>query len=171
MSGPDFAELQKLQNGSDIRGVAMEGIPGEKVNLTPEVATMLGRALGVWLRKHLAGSGRVAVGTDSRISGEQLKAALIHGLLTVGFDVLDCGLASTPAMFMTTVHPDLHADAGVMLTASHLPFNRNGMKFFTAKGGFDKGNILDLLKIAAELDPHPTALGKGHRDELDFISI
>ena len=171
MSGPDFAELQKLQNGSDIRGVAMEGISGEKVNLTPEVATLLGRALGVWLRKHLAGSGRVAVGTDSRISGEQLKAAFIHGLLTEGFDVLDCRLSSTPAMFMTTVHPGLHADAGVMLTASHLPFNRNGMKFFTAKGGFDKRNILDLLKIAAELDPQPPAGKKGRLEEQDFISI
>ena len=170
MSGPDFTELQNLQNGSDIRGVAMEGIPGETVNLTPEVATLLGRALGLWLRKHLPGSGRVAIGTDSRLSGKQLKTAFVHGLLTEGFDVMDCGLASTPAMFMTTVHPGTHADAGVMLTASHLPFNRNGMKFFTAKGGFDKGNILDLLKMAAELDPQAKQVENGRLETLDFIS-
>jgi len=158
-----------LQNGSDIRGVALTGIPGEEVNLTPEVSTRLGRSFAIWLRKHVPDSVKVAVGTDSRISGASLKKAFISGLVSEGFDVLDCGLASTPAMFMSTIHPDHGISGAVMLTASHLPFNRNGMKFFTSKGGFDKGNIHELLQIAAEKLPEPET-DKGHTEKLDFIS-
>ena len=55
--------------------------------------------------------------------------------------MLDCGLASTPAMFMTTVSDQTKATASVMVTASHLPFNRNGLKFFTPKGGLDSKDI------------------------------
>ena len=91
----------------------------------------------------------MAVGTDSRITGPALKEVFIKGLTDSGIDVLDCGLVSTPAMLMTTIDPDLNVVGGVMLTASHLSFNRNGMKFFTEKGGFDKGNVSDLLQIAA----------------------
>jgi phosphomannomutase len=161
--------LQKLQNGSDIRGVAMGGVPGEEVNLTSEVAGHLGRAFALWLKKNRTEARKVAVGTDSRISGAALKEAFISGLLDEGFDVMDCGLASTPAMFMTTIHP-LHGVGGaVMLTASHLPFNRNGMKFFTAGGGFDKEDILQLLQIAAEKSTEQK-VEKGLREKVDFIS-
>lgn len=169
MTNFNFKKLQKLQNGSDIRGVALTGIPGEEVNLTPGVSTRLGRAFAIWLRKQNTGSGKVAVGTDSRISGASLKEAFISGLVSEGFDVMDCGLASTPAMFMSTIHPDHGISGAVMLTASHLPFNRNGMKFFTPRGGFDKGNIFELLQIAAEKLPEPET-EKGHTEKLDFIS-
>jgi phosphomannomutase len=98
-----------------------------------------------------------------------LKKAFITGLSDSGFDVLDCGLASTPAMFMTTIQKTLGVEGGVMLTASHLPFNRNGMKFFTEKGGFDKGNISDLLQIAARKNFIKTDL-KGKVEKIDFIS-
>lgn len=145
-----MANWKRLQNGSDIRGVAMEGIPGEVVNLTPDVAESLGRAFATWLEENAKGEKRVAVGSDSRITGPELKAAFIKGLSDSGFDVLDCGLASTPAMYMTTIDPGLKVEGGVMLTASHLPFNRNGMKFFTEKGGFDKGYISALLQIAED---------------------
>ena len=169
MTRLSYKILQKLQNGSDIRGVAMGGVPGEKINLTPEVAALLGRSFAIWLEKSGTGSGKVAVGTDSRISGAALKEAFISGLLDEGFDVMDCGLASTPAMFMTTIHPNHKVKGGVMLTASHLPFNRNGMKFFTAKGGFDKSNIRDLLHIATEKRTERD-VEKGHREKVDFIS-
>ncbi len=160
---------KKLQNGSDIRGVALEGIPDEKVNLTAEVATKLGQAFAVWLEKNGKGLKKVAVGADSRISGSKLKRAFISGLSASGFDVLDCGLASTPAMFMTTIHENLGVEGGVMLTASHLPFNRNGMKFFTEKGGFDKDNVSDLLKIAA-LENFIVSDLNGSIQKIDFIS-
>jgi len=169
MAKPSYKILQKLQNGSDIRGVALKGVPGEAVNLTPEVAAQLGRAFATWLQKNKTGSGKVAVGTDSRISGAVLKEAFISGLLEEGRDVMDCGLASTPAMFMITIHPDHGVDGGVMLTASHLPFNRNGMKFFTAKGGLEKGNVRELLQIAAENRPE-TDVEEGQREKVDFIS-
>jgi phosphomannomutase len=169
MARLSYKMLQKLQNGSDIRGVAMGGVPGEEVNLTPEVAALLGRAFGSWLRKNGKESGKVAVGTDSRISGAALKKAFISGVLREGFDVMDCGLASTPAMFMTTIHPNHRASGGVMLTASHLPFNRNGMKFFTEKGGFDKGDVRELLRLAAEKDPE-SGLEEGRLEKVDFIS-
>jgi len=147
----------------------MEGVPGETVNLTREVAEQLGRSFAIWLRKNGSGSGKVAVGTDSRISGAALKAAFVSGLLGEGVDVVDCGLASTPAMFMITIHPDHGVGGGVMLTASHLPFNRNGMKFFTAKGGFDRNNVDDLLKIGAQKSV-VRERERGHLERLDFIS-
>ncbi len=142
-------DWKKLQNGSDLRGVALEGIAGQAVNLTPEVATTLGRAFAQWLTQKMPKVGNVAVGTDSRLSGPALRQALIQGLTESGLDVVDCGLASTPAMFMTAIHPELGVDGAVMLTASHLPFNRNGMKFFTREGGFDKSDIHALLELAA----------------------
>lgn len=142
---------KKLQNGSDIRGVALDGVIGEEVNLTPEVAEMLGKSFVLWLQintTHTAIS--VAVGMDSRISGKDLKKAFIKGLLLAGAKVFDCGLASTPAMFMTTVSAGKSVTAGVMITASHLPYNRNGFKFFTNKGGLDKKDITQILSIAEE---------------------
>jgi len=140
---------KKLQNGSDIRGVALEGVPGEEVNLTPEVATILGKAFVQWLRnKKTQTTISVAVGTDSRLSGTVLKNAFIAGLNQAGAKVYDCGLASTPAMFMTTISGEKATTAGVMITASHLPFNRNGFKFFTANGGLDKKDISEILQLA-----------------------
>lgn len=162
-------DWKKLQNGSDIRGVAMEGIAGEEINLTLEVARQLGASFAAWLDQNGKGLKKVAVGSDSRISGPSLKEAFITGLTQSGYDVLDCGLASTPAMFMTTIAPNLKVEGGVMLTASHLPFNRNGMKFFTEKGGFDKSHISDLLQIAAE-GIFPDSDSRGTVTEIDFIT-
>lgn len=163
-------DWKKLQNGSDIRGVALEGIPGQAVNLTPEAATTLGRSFAHWLKAKSQAAGTVAVGTDSRLSGPSLRQALIEGLTESGFDVVDCGLASTPAMFMTTIHPELGVDGAVMLTASHLPFNRNGMKFFTSEGGFDKSGIHELLQLAAagEFAIHGTP---GSVRAVDFLGM
>lgn len=164
-----MVKWSRLQNGSDIRGVALEGVPDEKVNLSSEVASKLGQAFAAWLERNGKGLKKVAVGTDSRISGAKLKMAFIGGLSDSGFDVLDCGLASTPAMFMTTINENLEVEGAVMLTASHLPFNRNGMKFFTEKGGFDKGNVTDLLQIAAK-EEFIVAETSGSVRKIDFIS-
>ncbi|MCI6160751.1 MAG: phosphomannomutase/phosphoglucomutase [Prevotella sp.] len=142
---------KKLQNGSDIRGIAIEGIEGEHVNLTPEVVKTLAQAFVKWLQNEM-GTVRpsIAVGTDSRISGPDLKASLIEGFMVGGAKVYDCGMASTPAMFMTTVDKRRPTTAGIMITASHLPFNRNGLKFFTPNGGLDKKDISAILNIAEE---------------------
>ena len=161
-------DWKKLQNGSDIRGIAMEGVKDEHVNLTPKVVHTLGRSFVYWLLKQGYSGIRVAVGTDSRVTGPELKEAFIHGLLSMGAEVVDCSMASTPAMFMTIVSENVRAKAGVMLTASHLPFNRNGIKFFTAKGGLDKKDITDILEMA-EKDDFPENKAGGIPVSLNFI--
>jgi phosphomannomutase len=163
---------EKLQNGSDIRGVAMEGVPGEPVNLSEHVIEKLGKAFATWLKgkKQKTSKFVVAVGMDSRLTGPVLKNAFISGLTQSGVDVFDCGLASTPAMFMTTVDKQYSIDAGVMLTASHLPFNRNGLKFFTSEGGANKSDITDILNYAAE-EKWEEAAENGHVKEIDYISL
>ena len=162
---------KKLQNGSDIRGVAMEGIKGEEVNLSSAVAEKLGNAFAHWLnqKKQSGAKLTVAVGMDSRLTGPKLKNAFAQGLTDMGLDVYDCGIASTPAMFMSTVDKKYSIDAGVMLTASHLPFNRNGLKFFTAEGGLNKSDISAILELA-EKDKHETLTEKGKVQPLNYIS-
>ena len=142
---------KELQNGSDIRGVALSGVPNEPVNLTPEVAKILGQAFVTWLETKVAKSATqltVAVGRDSRLSGMSLMESLMAGMTTLGCKVYDFAIASTPAMFMSTIHPEFNCDGAIMLTASHLPFNRNGFKFFTNQGGLDKQDISDILELA-----------------------
>ncbi|MFN8257875.1 MAG: phosphomannomutase/phosphoglucomutase [Bacteroidales bacterium] len=159
-----------LQNGSDIRGVAMDGIPGEQVNLDAEVVKTLGRAFAIWLKTELTiEKPLVAVGRDSRLTGEILIKAFINGLNLENVDAADCGLASTPAMFMATRSKKLNAIAGVMITASHLPFNRNGLKFFVHKGGLEKEDISRILEIAASVKSE-TSQNMGKTVEYDLIS-
>ena len=144
-------DYKKLQNGSDIRGVALEGIEGQHVNLTEEVCRNIGRGFALWLmKKGGKNSGiRVAVGRDSRLSGEALCGWICEAMVQQGLEVTNFGMASTPAMFMATVTEGYSFDGTVMITASHLPFNRNGFKFFTAEGGLEKGDIKAILEYAA----------------------
>ena len=143
-------DYKKLQNGSDIRGVALEGIEGQHVNLTEEVCKNIGRGFALWLKERLGKDElRVAVGRDSRLSGEMLAAWLCGAMCEQGVCVTDIGMASTPAMFMSTVTGEKPYDASVMITASHLPFNRNGFKFFTGQGGLEKQDIKAILTLAA----------------------
>lgn len=139
-----------LQNGSDIRGVAMEGVAGQNVNLTEQACRDIGRGFALWLKERLGKDDlRVAVGRDSRLTGPALAGWMGEALAAEGVAVTDMGLASTPAMFMTTVTEGFLFDASVMVTASHLPFNRNGYKFFTKDGGLEKGDIKAILTLAA----------------------
>ena len=143
-------DYKKLQNGSDIRGVALEGIEGQHVNLTEEVCRNIGRGFALWL-KNKAGKDqlRVAVGRDSRLSGPALCGWICEAMVEQGLQVTNFGMASTPAMFMSTVTEGYQFDGSVMITASHLPFNRNGFKFFTAEGGLEKADIKAILEYAA----------------------
>lgn len=141
--------LSHLQNGSDIRGIALDLNPDEKVDLHEEDVRNLARAFAAWLRRKTHRNDlTVAVGMDSRLSGPQLSQAAIDGLLYDGADVFDTGLSTTPAMFMATLFDEFDADGAIMLTASHMPANRNGMKFFYKGGGLDKEDIAELIRIA-----------------------
>ena len=154
-------DYSKLQNGSDIRGVALEGIEGQHINLTEAACRDIGRGFALWLvNKTGKTSGlRVAVGRDSRLSGETLCGWICEAMVSQGLEVTDFGMASTPAMFMSTVTEGYAYDGSVMITASHLPFNRNGFKFFTADGGLEKGDIKQILEYAA--GQNVTGLGAG----------
>ena len=142
-------DYSKLQNGSDIRGVALEGIEGQHINLTEQACKDIGRGFALWL-KNKAGKDtlRVAVGRDSRLSGPDLCKWICRAMVEQGLKVTNFGMASTPAMFMSTVTEGYAYDGSVMITASHLPFNRNGFKFFTAQGGLEKGDIKQILEFA-----------------------
>ncbi len=164
---------KKLQNGSDIRGIAIAGVPNEHVNLTPEVASILGQAFVSWLAKKVNKSAlelAIAVGRDSRLSGSDLMQAVMQGINSVGSQVYDFGMASTPAMFMSTITTGFNCDGAIMLTASHLPFNRNGLKFFIAQGGLQKQDITEILTMAANSE-FQLATAQGSIIERDFISV
>ena len=143
-------DYSKLQNGSDIRGVALEGIEGQHINLTESTCKDIGRGFALWLMKKTGKKElRVAVGRDSRLSGPSLCQWICDAMVQQGIQVTNFGMASTPAMFMATVTEGYRFDGTVMITASHLPFNRNGFKFFTENGGLEKGDIKEILTYAA----------------------
>ncbi|MBE6930913.1 MAG: phosphomannomutase/phosphoglucomutase [Ruminococcaceae bacterium] len=147
-------DYSKLRNGSDIRGVALEGVPGQSVNLTEKATRDIARGFALWLMKKTGKSAgiRVAVGRDSRLSGPQLSSWLCDALAASGLAVTDFGMASTPAMFMACVTEGYAFDGTVMITASHLPFNRNGFKFFTPDGGLESSDIKEILTLAGSDD-------------------
>ncbi len=164
----EIKEMKKLQNGSDVRGIALEGIPGEEVNFTQDMAMKIAFSFATWLqRKQGQTSLTFAVGRDSRLSGPHLAQAVALGLVSKGNKVYQCGIATTPAMFMTTIDPVLKADGAVMVTASHLPFNRNGLKFFTKDGGLNKEDITEILELAETIETSFTP--GGQVEDYDFL--
>lgn len=161
--------LKRLQNGSDIRGVATDGVPGESITLTDEAAHLLARGFLSWLCNHTGCTPHeltISVGHDSRISAPHLCHAVCTALVEGGAHVLDCGLCSTPSMFMSTVLEGFRCHGAIMITASHLPFNRNGLKFFSRDGGLDKGDIADIIRRAEEQDFPASEAGTRHPSAL-----
>lgn len=155
--------LMKLQNGSDIRGIALEGVSDEHINLTAEACNKIGQAFAAWLSKKTGKSAvslKIGIGRDSRISGPDLEKAVIEGIVSCGASVTICGLATTPAMFMSIVFKQTQFDGSVMLTASHLPFNRNGIKFFDKDGGLEHDDITEILSTASDCSPAKADISK-----------
>ncbi len=148
--------------------MACEGVPGEEVNLTDEAVEKMTYGFALWLADHekkpVSGL-TVALGHDPRISAERLRGDVEKALTACGVHVLDCGLSSTPAMFMVT--QDLPCDGSVQLTASHHPWSRNGLKFFTRAGGLDGPDIEAILLHAQNGDkPAP---GTGSSEPVDYM--
>ena len=142
-------DYSKLRNESDIRGIAIAGVAGQEVNLTETACRDIARGFALWLIQRTGRTKlRVAVGRDSRLSGEKLLGWLADELSSEGISVTDMGLASTPAMFMTTKTEGFMFDGAVMVTASHLPYNRNGYKFFTPEGGVEASDIKEMVAFA-----------------------
>ncbi len=160
---------KSFKSGTDVRAVAMDGVEGEPLTLTDEVVDRIVSAFVCWLSEK---SGKtvdtltVAVGRDSRLSGPRIRNAAVAAMTKGGVTVLDCGLASTPAMFMTTV--DLHCDGAVQITASHHPWHRNGLKFFVPSGGVESSDISEILQLAQD-NVHP-AEAVGSVNETDYMN-
>lgn len=158
-------DYSKFKSGSDIRGYAL-GDESNPLFMSDEMVMRASAAFAQWL-KNKTGKEKlfVSVGHDSRLSAERIKNAVIKALTSNGIDVADCGLSSTPAMFMTTV--DMGCDGAVQITASHHPKDRNGLKFFTRDGGLDGSDIADILKTAGEINP--IGEGKGECKACNFM--
>ncbi len=100
--------------------------------ITPEVALQIGKALGHVLGASGHGSCKAVIGKDTRLSGYMLETALTSGLVSMGVDVMLVGPVPTPAVAHLTRSMD--ADVGLMITASHNPFDDNGIKIFGSDG-------------------------------------
>lgn len=164
----------KLQNGSDVRGVALEGIEGESVNLTPEIARNIAAAFAEYLSEKCGKEKSqltISVGHDSRLSADMLKKGVLEGIQKQGCKPVDCSLSSTPSMFMSTVLPQLAFDGAIMITASHLPFNRNGMKFFSKDGGVESKEIKIILNKAIALEESGIVLTEGGDSSNESSSV
>ncbi len=125
----------------DIRGIAA----GDSPQLTPELAMLVGKALGTYLPQHF-GSEMVFVGSDNRLTSGPLKAALIDGLASTGLAVTDIGEVLTPTVYFASASYD-GAGAGVMITGSHLDTRYNGIKMAYGKLALAGQQIQDLLQI------------------------
>ena len=146
-------EYLHLRNGTDVRGVACEGVEGETVTLTQEAVEQIAKAFCVWLISHTGKTTvRVAVGYDSRITAQSLCEAVVKGVTSTGHHALVTGLSTTPSMFALLKDErkmeECYCHGSIMITASHLPFNRNGLKFFSHEGGLEAEDVKEILSLA-----------------------
>jgi phosphoglucosamine mutase len=159
----DAAETGRHLFGTDgVRGVA------NVYPMTAEVAMQLGRAVAFLMRngKH---RHRVVIGKDTRLSGYMLEQALAAGICSMGVDVMLVGPLPTPGIAFIT--QSMRADAGAVISASHNPYQDNGIKFFS-RDGFKlpdetEVRIEELLKDVSLDNMRPTAtkIGKAYRIE------
>nr|WP_314497100.1 phosphomannomutase/phosphoglucomutase [uncultured Peptostreptococcus sp.] len=142
-------KLYSLQNGTDIRGVAYKDDRSDlEITLTREDVKTLVRGFATWIiDKDKKGKISISIGTDSRLTGPDFRQACIEALTEIGVDVVDCGMATTPAMFMSTIIDGYKCDGAIMFTASHMPYVYNGLKMFTSQGCLEKTDIKDLIDI------------------------
>src|SRR4051812_13255045 len=121
------------ENGSSRKLFGTDGIRGvANVHpMTAEVALRLGRAVARRFG-HAGRRGRIVIGKDTRLSGYMLESALQAGIVSTGADVLLVGPLPTPGIAFITC--SMRADAGVVISASHNPYQDNGIKLFAADG-------------------------------------
>jgi phosphoglucosamine mutase len=151
-----------------------DGVRG-KANLKPvdaETALQLGRAAGYIFKSRSPesrglGRHKIVLGKDTRLSGYMIENALSSGILSIGVDVLFIGPLPTPGVAYVT--RSLRADAGIVITASHNPYDDNGIKFFRADGYKLDQNIeqeVEQLVFTGEIErirPTAEAIGKAVR--------
>ena len=152
--------MRKLFGTDGIRGVA------NLEPMTSEIAMQLGRAAAhIFMRR--AGRHQVVIGKTRALSGYMLESALTSGICSMGVDVLLVGPLPTPAIAFLT--RSLRADAGVVISASHNPYQDNGIKFFSNEGFKLPDEVearIEQLIISDEikhLRPTADAIGKAYR--------
>jgi len=133
--------------------------------ITPELALKVGQAAGLIFRRgdH---RHRVLIGKDTRLSGYMIETALVAGFTSVGMDVFQTGPMPTPAVAMLT--RSMRCDLGVMISASHNPFDDNGIKFFGPDGFKLSDEIEDEIEKLVDANlakrfAKPEALGRAKR--------
>ncbi|WP_146655920.1 phosphoglucosamine mutase [Labilithrix luteola] len=150
--------------GTDgIRGTANEA------PMTPELALALGKAVAYVAGRNKAHTPRVLIGKDTRLSGYMIEQAIAAGICSMGARVILCGPIPTPAVAQLTV--SMRADAGIVISASHNPYQDNGIKIF-GDDGFklpddQEIEIERLMANDALLGPRPTGPGIGKASRLD----
>jgi len=152
---------RKLFGTDGVRGVA------NIHPMTAETALQLGRA-AAYLFKHRDRRSRIVIGKDTRLSGYMLESALVAGICSMGVDALLVGPLPTPGIAFITA--SMRADAGVVISASHNPYQDNGIKFF-ARDGFKlpdevEARLEEMVFTPASIDAlRPTAdeIGKAFR--------
>jgi len=124
-TGTAAGEVRRLFGTDGVRGVA------NVHPMTAEIALQLGRALA-WKVRSGSHRHRIVIGKDTRLSGYMLEQAIASGICSMGVDVLLCGPLPTPGIAFVT--QSMRADAGVVISASHNPYQDNGIKFFDRTG-------------------------------------
>ncbi len=163
-------KLMHLKSGTDVRGVAVATEKNPDIQLTEDAVKFISCAFIKFLTNKVGKNYcdlTVSVGHDSRISAERIRNAVISVVSEMGVNVLNCSYCSTPAMFMTTVTRE--CDGAIQITASHHPFDRNGLKFFTRDGGLSGEELKEILAFA-ETEPQIKADKIGTVTEIDYIS-
>ena len=134
----------RLFGTNGVRGIVNE-------DMTPELAMNLGKSLGTYMHLNNIGT-KVAIGRDTRISGDMLKSATIAGILSTGLEVVDVGVLPTPNL---QYYVRDKTDAGVMITASHNPREYNGLKIVAGDGTeFSREGEAEVEKIYYSGDFH-----------------
>jgi phosphoglucosamine mutase len=144
--------MGKLFGTDGVRGIANH-------ELTGELAFRLGRAAVIALTKRSEGRPHIAVGRDSRASGEFLEAALAAGICSAGGDAVLLGVCTTPAV--AYLAPDLGAEAGAVISASHNPAEYNGIKFFGSTGYKLPDEVEQEIEGIVDGDSGPRPTGRG----------
>ena len=157
-----------------------DGMRGEaNKDLTIDLVTDLGLALGYYLKKNKKGDAKpkIILGTDTRISGYMIRSALTAGLNSMGINIDFVGVLPTPGVCYLT--RKLNADAGIMISASHNPVKDNGIKIFS-QNGYKLPDEVEELRIIKDSDfvtlltctpfgvNDHRLLVRGHRIDYDF---
>ena len=151
--------MARLFGTDGVRGEANTGLP-------PELAYRMGRAATIYFGQHSKDTPQILIGRDTRISGEMLEAALVAGICSAGGNAILAGIVPTPAV--AYLAKKLHAVAGIVISASHNPFQDNGIKFFGGDGYKLPDKVEDEIEnIVRELEDgenltRPTGEGVGH---------